>query len=251
MNCPYCAEMVKDAAVVCRHCGRDFTIFRPLLERLSAVELALHEVQTSMALIGSQPMVGSGTSIPASHLLKSVTSIFLASAGSVFFYWLWSTTGPRMYLIISIASPIAGGLLLGSWARGQHGRFYSLVGVMVGVMSFLGTLQVRGVGLEELFQDPDRSLVVFIYFIGQPFMFAMGAIFASWVGARVAGDLRSSPKTLGAARIIVRLTAQKNSNLSEMIELWQRILQAITPVLTFIAAIAGAYLTYLASVAKR
>jgi hypothetical protein len=34
LNCPFCAEVIKDEAFVCKHCRRDISIHRPLLLRL-------------------------------------------------------------------------------------------------------------------------------------------------------------------------------------------------------------------------
>jgi hypothetical protein len=32
MECPFCAEKIKDEALVCKHCSRDLKIPKPLIE---------------------------------------------------------------------------------------------------------------------------------------------------------------------------------------------------------------------------
>lgn len=43
MKCPYCTSEISDAALVCPHCTRELYLLRPLLEKISALELQLKD----------------------------------------------------------------------------------------------------------------------------------------------------------------------------------------------------------------
>lgn len=142
MECPFCAETIKDEARVCQHCSRDLRLARPVIHEIQdiVVELdrlqrRLDQVNTSLAMFDRPVRFlflngGIYVLIPA---LMLIAAHFLV---------VMKLDAPQLYLrIASFIIPLPFGMAAFAFSRIGYRSAFGL-GALVAALSVFGMLSV-------------------------------------------------------------------------------------------------------------
>lgn len=144
MNCPFCDEEIKDKALVCKHCGRDLSLLRPVLDRfqemenrLAAVEEVLHTLGAHVDAVKSghttaqAPKVLTGALLP--YLLPAAAIILLIAS-----HWLIIVIldiNPWILRLVSILLPLPFG-----WFHARSVKATIAAAVVIATVAIYGML---------------------------------------------------------------------------------------------------------------
>jgi hypothetical protein len=77
MDCPFCAESVKEEAIVCKHCSRDLRVVRPVMLEVRAILAELDELRRELGHVKAKL---ERTQFPIRHFVKYLACYVLVPA---------------------------------------------------------------------------------------------------------------------------------------------------------------------------
>ena len=111
MNCPYCAEQVNDAAIVCMHCHRDLFLIRPLMEKLELADKRLAALEVDGGPLAAVQHRAPQSSLPWLSPLSALSLMFIALVMAHFVIIVEYNWPLYLLRIVSILVPMTFGFL--------------------------------------------------------------------------------------------------------------------------------------------
>lgn len=255
MKCPYCAEEIKDEALVCRFCRQNLLSFKPVLERLSQIEDQITELAASLSRLQPeiQPERPIQVSVKSNEFYKRALIVVLTSITTIGSYWIFRSmmfysNWSSLFLIISIACPLPFGLLYKLTVPREHLKVQAVLAIGIGLVNFVGiTLVYRG----RLYPPPhDWEQVFSIYTLGGGFLYLTGGIVGRWINKKKSPFEAETGYAVKLARKITGRNARTNEG-ANVVKRTAELLAALAPLLTFLGSLVAAYLSYKATINKK
>jgi hypothetical protein len=144
MECPFCAETIKDEAIICKHCSRDLRVVRPVIHEVQEIVAEMDRLRRELGRINARrERIGNPVRYLVVHAIGYVlVPVALLLAAHVLVTIEFDIK--QLYLrLASVIIPLPFGLTLYSRQKVGFGGAV-LVGVLTALLAVICMLSVTG-----------------------------------------------------------------------------------------------------------
>lgn len=186
MKCPFCAETVNEAAVVCKTCRRDYAPLKPLMEEKRRLESRIDVLETETsdlkALIAVQERSIGLLERPTSAISGAVAYVLLPIAMAMLVHFIVVVAFDASLLYLRLATALLGILCGYALIRRWRPNWFIVAcfAIIVGVGSVLGMSTTMNVayGIPVLPRTPFDRVEMAEYMASIALAYLLGALIA-------------------------------------------------------------------------